>query len=411
MFSAVHSDRSGRVYVSADWGACAFDGERTGEIDTAIPLPEGARLVPLAREAEGLDRHGRARVLGPSRWTLGAVLPPGYTRTLHPAYRDEGLRESPLAPLPTAAVCADDAGALYVAAIPTALPMVPSGDAAAGEGDATVPADVIARGREGGAIGHAGALTRTREGNRLARQLARCAREHACLGARSALHASGIAALPVNARSNESPPPVVAPRARPDAAPHETAAFRPSGAEIAEVALAHLAAGGAAVSFGRACEGEPLTAVRLLEDAIARIRQAMPAARIHLETNGSSGSALRRLLDAGLGEVSVRLASARSDTYDALHGPISYRYTDVRSALGVARDAGARVTLVVLVLPGLTDRPRELDALASLAAEAGAAVELRDLGADARRALGLVAPGERPRGIDALVGSLLEDAR
>jgi len=392
MFSAVHSDRAGRVYVSADWGACAFDGDRTIEIDTVIPLPEGSRLVPLSREAEGLDRHGRARPIGPSRWALGAVLPPGFTRSLHPAYVDEGLRESPLAALPTAAVCADDAGALYVAAIPTgtaaAIPIgtvvaSPAGDVPAGQ---------------------------PRPGNRLARQIARCAREHECTGARAALRPGGTAALPVSARSNESPPAVVAPRARPDARPRDAAAFRPSAAEIAEVALAHFEAGGVAVSFGRACEGEPLTAVRLLEDAIARIRQAVPAARIHLETNGSSGSALRRLIDAGLDEVTVRLASARSDTYDTLHGPISYRYTDVRSALGMARDAGARLTLLVLVLPGLTDRPRELEALAALAGEIGAAVELRDLGADARRALGLVGRGEAPRGMDAAVASLLEGA-
>ncbi len=384
MFSAVHSDRSGRVYVSADWGACAFDGYRTIEIDTVIPLPEGSTLVPLMREAEGLDRHGRARPLGPSRWALGAVLPPGFTRTLHPAYVDEGLRESPLVALATAAICADDSGALYVAAIPTRT---------------VTPASA------GG-----GVITQQRPGNRLARQIARCAREHECSGARAALRAGGIAALPVSARSNESPPPVVAPRTRPDAAPRDAAAFRPSAAEIAEVALAHFTAGGEAVSFGRACEGEPLTAVRLLEDAISRIRQAVPGARIHLETNGSSGSALRRLIDAGLNEVSVRLASARSDTYDTLHGPISYRYTDVRSTLAMARDSGALITLVVLALPGLTDRPRELDALTGLAAETGALVELRDLGADARRALGLLGRGEAPRGMDAAVASLLEDA-
>ena len=384
MFSAVHSDRSGRVYVSADWGACAFDGYRTIEIDTVIPLPEGSTLVPLMREAEGLDRHGSARPLGQSRWALGAVLPPGFTRTLHPAYVDEGLRESPLAALATAAICADDSGALYVAAIPTRT---------------VTPASA-----EGGVV------TQPRPGNRLARQIARCAREHECSGARAALRAGGIAALPVSARSNESAPPVVAPRTRPDAAPRDAAAFRPSAAEIAEVALAHFTAGGEAVSFGRACEGEPLTAVRLLEDAISRIRQAVPGARIHLETNGSSGSALRRLIDAGLNEVSVRLASARSDTYDTLHGPISYRYTDVRSTLAMARDSGALITLVVLALPGLTDRPRELDALTGLAGETGALVELRDLGADARRALGLLGRGEAPRGMDAAVASLLEGA-
>ncbi len=384
MFSAVHSDRSGRVYVSADWGACAFDGSRTFEIDTAIPLPDGARLVPLAREAEGLDRLGRVRPLGPSRWALGAVLPAGYTRTLHPAYRDEGLRESPLAPLPTTAVCADDAGALYVAAVPT------SSRAEA------PPAD--------------GPLVQARPGNRLARQLARCARDHDCAGARSALRGDGVAALPVSARSNESPLPVVAPRARPDASPRESAAFRPSAAEISEVALAHFEAGGAGVSFGRACEGEPLTAVRLIEDAITRIRQAVPTARIHMETNGSSSSALRRLIDAGLGEVTFRLGSARGDTYDALHGPIRYRYTDVRASIAMARESGARVTLVVLVLPGLTDRASELDALGALVGDAGASVILRDLGADARRAIALAPRVEPPLGMDTAIARLLEAA-
>ena len=383
MFSAVHSDRSGRVYVSADWAACAFDGARTIELDTAIPLPEGATLVPLAREAEGLDRLGRVRPIGPSRWALGAVLPAGYTRTLHPAYRDEGLREAPLAPLPTTAVCADDSGALYVAAVPTA------------PAPATPPS------------GTTGSVE-ARSGNRLARQLARCARDHACADARAALRGDGVAALPVSARSNESPPPVVAPRARPDASPRETAAFRPSAAEIAEIALAHFQAGGDAVSFGRACEGEPLTAVRLLEDAIARIRQALPTARIHIETNGSSSSALRRLIDAGLGEVTFRLGSARTDTYDALHGPIRYRYTDVRASIAMARESGARVVLCVLALPGLTDRPSELDAFAELIGDGGASVLLRDLGADARRAIGLAPKVETPRGMDAAIARLLE---
>lgn len=387
MFSAVHSDRSGRVYVSADWSACAFDGSRTLALDTVIPLPEGSALVPLAREAEGLDRLGRVRPIGASRWALGAVLPPGYTRTLHPAYRDEGLRESPLPPLPTAAVCADDAGALYVAAIPTA----PEASAASAYGAAAMPLP-------------------TRPGNRLGRQLARCARDHACAGARAAQRGEGLAALPVSARPNESPPPVVAPRARPDAAPRENAAFRPSAPEIAEIALAHLAAGGAGVSFGRACEGEPLTAVRLLEDAIARIRQGAAGARIHLETNGSSASALRRLIEAGVDEVTIRLCSARSDTYDALHGPIRYRYTDVRASIAAAREAGARIALAVLVLPGLTDRELELQALGALAADAGAGVTLRDLGADARRAIALAPKSEPLHGIDGLVSRLLEAA-
>lgn len=382
MFSAVHSDRSGRVYVSADWAAGAFDGERTGAPRTVIALPEGSTLVPLAREAEGLDRLGRVRGLGASRWALGALLPPGYVRTHHPAYRDLDLREPALTPLPTAAVCADDSGTLYVSAIPVRpVPSTPSRSAT------IAPA--------------------TRPGNRLARQLARCAREHACAGAAAALAGRGVAALPVSARANESPPPIVAPRARADATPRDVAAFRPSAAEIAEVALAHLAGGGEAISFGRACEGEPLTAVRLLEDAIGRIRQERPTARIHLETNGCSPSALRRLIEAGLSEVTVRLASARGETYDLIHAPIGYRYTDVRSALAVARSTRAQLTLAIMLLPGLTDRPRELEALAQLTGDTGASLELRDLGADAGRLLGLLPRGEAPLGIEGALERLL----
>lgn len=380
MFRAVHSDRSGRVYVSEDWRACAFDGSRTLPIERAIPLPEGARLVPLAREAQGLDRIGRTRALGASRWAIGAVLPEGFSRTSHPSYIDDDPHLTPLEPQATAALCADEKGALYVAALPTGVSTRTAGQSAQGH-----PA-TVAR-------------------NSAARQVARCARENECAAARDAQLGLRTAALPVAARPNERPPAPVAPQARPDASLREPAALRPSAAELAELALAHLAAGGERVAFGRACEGEPLTAARLIEDAVSRIRSARPDARIAIETNGSSANALRRLVETGVSEVAIRIASARSDTYDALHGPIGFRFAEVRAALGLARSAGAKVTLLILTLPGLTDRQSELDALASLAAEADE-VRLRDLAADARRALALLPRGDPPLGMEAALARL-----
>ena len=142
-----------------------------------------------------------------------------------------------------------------------------------------------------------------------------------------------------------------------------------------------------------------------------RIRARAPRATIHLETNGSLPIALRRLRDAGVDSIGIRLASARPDTYDALHRPEGYRLTDVRASLAEAAGWDVALTLVVLVLPGLTDRPRELEALVALAGEipAGNVLLLRDLAADPRRVLALV-PGDAPLGMPTALARLRSDA-
>src|SRR2546428_6651322 len=81
MLQAVHRARSGRVFVSADYGATALDGPSPAALERAIPLPAGAQLVPLAdRAAIGLDRRAQPRSLGPARWALAAVPRPGHVR-------------------------------------------------------------------------------------------------------------------------------------------------------------------------------------------------------------------------------------------------------------------------------------------------------------------------------------------
>jgi pyruvate-formate lyase-activating enzyme len=208
-------------------------------------------------------------------------------------------------------------------------------------------------------------------------------------------------ALPVAAPANERPPEPVSIRGDVDASPTEAAAFHPTADEIAAVAVRHLANGGSMVSFGRACEGEPLLAARLLETAIEAIRSRTASGTLHLETNGSSPAALRRLIVAGLDSVAVRLASARAETYERLHGPQGYRFGDVRASIDVAMRSNAAVSLVLLVMPGLTDRGRELDAILDLAADLppGSQILLRDLACDPRRTVGLLRTEETPSGI------------
>jgi pyruvate-formate lyase-activating enzyme len=395
MFSAVHSDRSGRLVVAADWGAAVFDGSGVGPLDGAIPLPAGAEVVPLpSRIAIGLDRTGRARELGPGRWSAAAILPVGYLRMGLPAYADDPGAPS-LRPRAYAAVGAAANGELVSSA--TLL------DADAGSTDGRSAPDLGAR---------ITATQREHPSSRVLRQLARCAKDYRCRAAANAFLVRHDCALPVAAPANERPPDVLVLRVDTDASPTEPAAFKPTPSELAEAASRHLDGGGTVVAFGRACEGEPLLAARLVEAAIVAIRARTRLGTIHLETNGSSPVALRRLCDAGLDSVAIRIVSARPETYEAFHRPEGFRLTDVRTSIASAIDAKVALSLRVLVLPGLTDRAAELDALVGLAGELpeGSALVLCDLAADPHRALRIAPPTEPALGMQHLLERLRTEA-
>ena len=362
MYHAVHSDRSGRVFVSADYGATGLDGPEPLPLDRAIAVPAGTELVPLPdRAAVGLDRRGEPRSLGPARWAVAALLPRGYVRTHLPSI-DAANDAAPLEPRPYAAVAADAGGELVVAAVA----LGPSANGAAED---------VAR-----------AITsrlRAEPSNTLLRQLARCARDYRCAAARNAFLGRGECALPLGAPPNDAAAPVVALRRRDERAPLEPTAFKVTPADAAAVAIAHLANGGPSVSFGHACEGEPLEIVRDVADATARIRAAVPGGQIVLRTSGSSAAALGRVSDAGIDRIVVRLASTVGPTYERVHRPIGYRWTDVRAAL---RGAAAReaITIELLAMPGLTDREAEATALLGLLGELppGTALRVAELAAD-----------------------------
>jgi molybdenum cofactor biosynthesis enzyme MoaA len=216
----------------------------------------------------------------------------------------------------------------------------------------------------------------------------------------------------VAALRNERPPEVLVLHDDADASPTEPAAFRPTPEEIADAASRHLESGGTVVAFGRACEGEPLLVVRVIEAAIVAIRERTHLGTIHLETNGSLPVALRRVCEAGLDSVAIRLASARTETYEALHRPEGFRFADVRTSIAAAVAAKASVAIRVLALPGLTDRKRELDALVGLAGElpAGSSLILRDLAADPQRALQIAPSNEAALGMDRMLERLRTDA-
>jgi pyruvate-formate lyase-activating enzyme len=393
VYRAVHADRAGRIIVS-DHAAAAFDGVATVPFADALPLPSGATVTHLEREAETLDRSGRARRVGASRLAVAAVLPRGYLRTQLPAYAD-ATDKPDLAPRAYTAVAADDAGDLVVAA--ALVDRDPTRDA-----DAYPKAEISTKVNE---------ALRSQPADRLIRQLARCAREYGCRAAANAFYGRWECALPVAAPPNEHPPAVIALRLDGEAEPREPAAFHATADEVASLATRHFASGGTLVSFGRACEGEPLLAARMVEDAIRLIRATTRSGTIHLETNGSVPMALRRLAATGLDAVTIRLASARAETYDALHRPDGYRFVDVRASLRVAAEQRLATSLVIPVLPGLFDRGDEIAALVGLAGDLreGGAILLRDLAADPLRALATLKGREPSLGVARALERLREE--
>jgi pyruvate-formate lyase-activating enzyme len=374
MYRAVHADRGGRILVS-EFPALAFDGGRHVPFADAVPLPPDAVVVPIEREALASERSGKPRRLGAGRLAAAALLPPGYLRAQLPAYVDATDRPD-IAPRPYAALAADENGALVVSGLQL-------------DRDATHDASSYVRGEVAAKVAEG---LRAHPGDKLVRQLARCAKEYSCHAAANAFFGRWECALPIAAPSNEKAPAAIAPKRDGEAEPTEVAAFHPSTDEIVRLGLAHLAAGGTILSFGRECEGEPLLAAREVEDATTRIRAGTRVGTIHLNTNGSVPGGLRRLVGAGLDSIAVRLMAASPAAYEALHGPDGYRFPDVRASIRLAADLPIATSVLVLVLPGLFDRPSELAALIALVGDLpeGSALLLRDLHADPLRALALV---------------------
>jgi pyruvate-formate lyase-activating enzyme len=325
---------------------------------------------------------------------VGAILPPGYLRLALPAYVDDASGP-PLRPRPYAAVGADAGGDLVVAAAEL--------ESARQAADARAAPDLPAR---------INAALRDRPSSRIVRQLARCAKDYRCRAAANAFVSAHDCALPVSAPANEHPSTFISLRDEAEAAPTELAAFKPSPDEIADAAVRHFEAGGTIVAFGRACEGEPLLAVRLVEAAILAIRARTPIGTIHLETNGSVPAALKRICEAGLDSVAIRLVSARASTFDSVQRPDGFRLSDVRASIAEAVNHKIAVALIILVLPGMTDRGSELDALVALAGELpdGSALLLRNLAADPQRALADVRSQETPLGVAHALERLRSDA-
>jgi pyruvate-formate lyase-activating enzyme len=389
------ADDEGRIYDHPELLLAGERGVGPEPIAPAelIPLPRGSDLFALpGRSAIGLrPRSGKPAIvatwLGGGARAVAAFLAPGHTAGHHAAYRTRAGAPA----LPTFAYTAVGFadGRYWTSGFRSDL-------------DPRQDPWRFARGRV-----QLGIAERRAElpGNRVARQLERCALEYGCRAAQNFFVGRHEAPLPTSSACNAQCLGCIS--LQPDGlfrASHDRLAVPPAPDEVAEVALSHLArVPDGVVSFGQGCEGEPLLFGPVLVEAVRRIRARSARGTLNVNTNASRPDVVRRLLAAGLDAIRASLNSPRPAVYDAYYQPRGYRFADVEESLRSVAAAGGHASINLLCFPGVTDTAPELDALSSLVERTGLhMIQLRNLNIDPelyRRALppGSVASGRGMR--------------
>ena len=376
--------------------------------EAPVPLPDGARLVQLpGRRPVGVDpRTGELVLVSEARVgrrtfvpdAVGALVPPGWTRTYLPG---EVKAEGPVLPQWAYTAAGWDTGGAVVWALHTdrrthwtserfSTPELKARVRSARAGDPE---------------------------NRVLRQLETCALVYRCFTSQNVFYGRDEGALPVSTMCNAACVGCISDQ--PDDGPpasHERMDDGPTAEELARVAVAHLRSAGprAMVSFGQGCEGEPLTRWRVIAEAIRRVRAETQAGSLHINTNASLTTGLRALYDAGLDSIRVSLNSAVADLYEVYYRPERYGWPDVEASIALSRERRAYVALNLLTFPGVTDREGEVEALRALIRRHRVdQLQTRSLCIDPLQYLDVArdrGAGGRPMGIARMLRVLRDDA-
>ena len=335
--------------------------------DRLIAAPRGTNFVHLpGRFALGSRGGAQTSLRKEGELAVAAVLPPGYLRTLLPAY--EQGPDAPVLPLYGYAAVGVVDGELRVAALRT------------DQWDAWNPTAAERRHLEPALA----AASRALPENRLIAHLTRCATDYRCLTAQNIFLRRGEGAIPVSPACNASCLGCISEQWGEVDSPQTRLAFAPSAPEIAELASWHLLGSQENfVSFGQGCEGEPLTRGSALVEATRLIRAAAPDATIHINSNGSRPMVLRRLLDAGLNSIRISIFSLDEERFRAYYRPLGYGLAQVGECAELVHARGGQVTINLLTFPGITDSPAEIEALIAFIGRYSVdQVQLRSLNVD-----------------------------
>ncbi len=400
----LYADSDGNILDHPGLGLAGSAGGRWEAVDEAgcIPLPPGSELFLLpGRRPVGVNQGGDFEVLtqdpsggdGPVS-AVAAFLAPAHTATLWAAY--ERQPDAPNLPLFAYAAVGFSRGRMVATAL--RVDPLPRQDP-----ERFPPPQRLQAAAQ--------RLLRRFGDNRLMQHLEHCALGYGCPAARNLMLGRWEAPLPTAGACNaaclgciSSQPDGVFPISQ------ERIAFTPYPQEVAEVALHHFATGrDPLVSYGQGCEGEPLTQADLLEESIRLIRAQEPWGTINLNTNGSLPGVVARLMEAGLSSIRVSVNSLIPERHAAYYRPKGWSLDDAVESLKVVKAAGGHASLNLLTMPGVTDRPEEFEALASVVEGTGLdLIQWRNLNIDPEvylDTLGLKPPSER-LGIAQMIAAL-----
>jgi len=354
----VFSDPEGRILDHPHLKLAGRSGDRMvlPQPSELVPLPMGSQLFSLpGRVPIGWDEDMDSFVSSEKRkvgWkevdcaAVAAFLPPGYLRTLLPA-----TQLKPNAPtLPLWAYSSVGWKDGKFCATGLLIDSNPHWHPKYFKNDRLLSRKV------------ADALKKSSK-NRLLQQLSRCALEYHCFAAKNVFFQRWECPLPTSPSCNADclgcislQPSECCP------ASQERIPFVPTVEEVLGVALPHLEkAEDAIVSFGQGCEGEPLMQWRLLERSILKLREETDRGTINLNTNGSFPQRVERLCEAGLDSIRVTLNSPHPKYYRRYHQPRRYTLEKVIDSLILAKEKGLYTSINLLVLPGFTDREKEVE--------------------------------------------------
>jgi pyruvate-formate lyase-activating enzyme len=373
------ADKQGNVYDHEDWQALGRSADLIVEVleDEWIPLPEGATLVSLPDTRPiGIHRRtGRMEKLPGEYCAVGALLPQGYTRLYLPGYVKTDRRE--VLPLFGYTAAAWKDGKVYVAAEQSDDPFRWN-PLNCDRGELKLRVDAL--------------VTRYPE-NRLYEHLSNCALEYECLTASNTFLGRWEGAVPVSFACNAGCFGCIS--EQPDdsgfPAPQTRLKFRPTVEEIVEVMMEHLQSPDRIISFGQGCEGEPSTQVKLIVEAIRRVRARTKDGYININTNAGLTDHIRAIVDAGLDLMRVSTISAIDEHYNAYYRPRGYTLANVEKSLRYAADHGVYTSINYLVFPGVTDREEEVEAMIDFVRRTGLKlIQLRNLNIDPEKYLELI---------------------
>lgn len=375
----VYADEHGNVFDHPDYIGLGRSGDMIVEImeEELIPLPAGATLVslPFTRPI-GLDPDtGEMQALPGGAQAVGALLPQGYTRLCLPGYVKSDKKEK----LPlfgyTAVVWKD--GGFYVTAE---------------QCDDPERWDPLNCDRKELNLEVERLLEKYPE-NRLYKHLSHCALGYECLTASNTFLSRWEGAVPVSYSCNagcfgcisEQPEDSGFP------APQTRMNFKPTVDEVVEIMLEHLKEPESIISFGQGCEGEPSTQVKIIVEAMRRVRERTSLGFININTNAGLTDFMRAIVDAGLDLMRVSTISAIDEHYNAYYKPRGYTLQNVERSLKYATDKGVYTSINYLIFPGVTDREEEIEAMIGFAKRTGLKlIQMRNLNIDPESYLALI---------------------